>query len=186
MIKAIVFDCFGVVRVDATINAYHKLGGDSSKDEEFIKEVMAQVNSGLIPSAGAVIARHLGISEKEWRETVYGSSEIDQELLDFVKQLRAKYKTSMLSNVSRGGLERWFEPGFLEEYFDVVVGSGDIGFAKPEPQAYEIIADQLRVRLGECVMIDDRQELCDGAISAGMRAIRYESLSQLKWALKHL
>jgi HAD superfamily hydrolase (TIGR01509 family) len=180
VIKAIIFDCFGVIRVDATIIAYKKLGGDSEKDEQFIRETVAQANAGLIPSASAAIAAHLGITEEKWRSTVHTSSVIDQAVLDYIKELRKNYKTAMLSNVAPGGLKIWFKPGELEQYFDVAIASGDIGFAKPEPEAYEITADELGLRLEECVMIDDRQELCEGAQAVGMKSIRYLGLNQLK------
>jgi HAD superfamily hydrolase (TIGR01509 family) len=186
VIKAIIFDCFGVIRVDATTIAYKKLGGDSEEDELFIKETVAKANAGLIPSAAKAIAQHLGISEEKWRETVYGSSVIDQQVLDYIKELRQQYQTALLSNVAKNGLKFWFEPGQLDEYFDVVVGSGDIGFAKPEPEAYEITADRLGVRLEECVMIDDRLELCEGAQAVGMKAIMYKGLKQLKTDLESL
>jgi putative hydrolase of the HAD superfamily len=186
MIKAIIFDCFGVIRVDATLIAYKKLGGDLDRDEEFLRQTVATANAGLIRSAASVIAEHLGISEEKWREVVSRSSVIDQEILDYIKQLRTNYKTALLSNIARGGLEVWFEPGQLAEYFDVTIGSGDIGFAKPEPQAYEITADELGVRLEECVMIDDRLELCEGAKGVGMKAIMYRNLKQLKRELEPL
>jgi len=62
----------------------------------------------------------------------------------------------------------------------VVVASADIGFAKPEAEAYQITADRLGVRYDECVMIDDREDYCQGAIAAGMHAILYKSLVQLQ------
>jgi HAD superfamily hydrolase (TIGR01509 family) len=58
--------------------------------------------------------------------------------------------------------------------------------AKPEPEAYEITADRLGVRLEECVMIDDRLELCEGAQAVGMKAIMYKGLKQLKTDLESL
>jgi putative hydrolase of the HAD superfamily len=186
MIKAIIFDCFGVIRVDATTIAYKSLGGDVEKDRDFIKSTLDKSSAGLIPSAAPVFAERLGISEGEWRDTVSQSSVIDQEILDYVKVLRKKYKTAMLSNVMKGGLDIWFKPGELDKYFDVAVASGDIGYAKPEPEAYEVTADRLGVRLEECVMIDDRLELCEGARAVGMKAIMYKSLGQLKRELEKL
>lgn len=186
MIKAIIFDCFGVIRVDATVIAYKKLGGDIEKNDDFVRDTMAKANAGLIPNASSVISEHLSVSEDTWRKTVQNSSVIDQEVLDYAKSLRKKYKTAMLSNIGRGSLKLWFEPGELDKYFDIVVGSGDIGFAKPEPEAYEITADKLGVRLEECVMIDDRLELCEGARSVGMKAIMYQNFKQMKSDLEKL
>src|SRR6185369_3482431 len=98
----------------------------------------------------------------------------DLELLEYIAELRTQYKIGMLSNIGRGGLERRFAPGELDRYFDVVVVSGDIGYAKPEAEAYEITADRLGVRLDECVFTDDREGYCEAARGVGMQAISYQ------------
>src|SRR4051794_40350854 len=107
MIKAIIFDCFGVIRVDATNIAYKKLGGDVDEDYDFIRDTIAQSNAGLIPASAPVFAKRLGVTEEVWRATVSQSSVIDQEILDYVKELRKNYKTAMLSNVMKNGLNIW-------------------------------------------------------------------------------
>ncbi|MDB5183272.1 MAG: HAD-superfamily hydrolase, subfamily variant 3 [Candidatus Saccharibacteria bacterium] len=185
MIKAIIFDCFGVVLVDAFDAAYEKFGGDVAKDHDFIVQTFYESHTGGAFS-GDVLAKHLGIDPKEWKETINEGSTLNQNVLDYVGELRTKYKTGMLSNVGGGRLPEMFEPGVLEKYFDAVVGSGDIGYAKPEPEAYEITADLLGVRLDECVFIDDRQHYVDGAKAVGMQGILYTSLSQLKSDLEVL
>jgi len=68
----------------------------------------------------------------------------------------------------------------LDTYFDAVVASGDIGFAKPEARAYETVADMLDVRLDECVFIDDREIYVEGANAVGMKGVLFTSLKQLK------
>lgn len=179
MIKAIIFDCFGVVKTDSLEAAYRAFGGDFDKDREFINETIYKSSSGKIESSMPVFAEHLGISVEEWHDAVT-SGTINHDVLDFSQELRKKYKVGMLTNIGKGGIERNFEPGFLDKYFDAVVASADIGFAKPEAAAYEIAADALGARYDECVMIDDRPEYCDGARSVGMQAVEYKSLEQLK------
>ena len=92
----------------------------------------------------------------------------------------------MLSNIGSAGVRRFFPEGLLEQDFDPIVESGVVGWAKPEPQAYEITADRLGVRLGECVFIDDRQEYVDGAVAVGMKGILYQNLPQLQKELEPL
>jgi HAD superfamily hydrolase (TIGR01509 family) len=77
-------------------------------------------------------------------------------------------------------LLRRFGTEELGRYFDVAVASAEIGYAKPEAQAYEITADKLGVELTECVFTDDRGEYCEGARGLGMQAILYENLEQFK------
>jgi putative hydrolase of the HAD superfamily len=69
---------------------------------------------------------------------------------------------------------------------NVALTSGDIGFAKPEARAYETVAAQLGVRTDECVMVDDRELCCTGAVETGMQAILYTSLAGLRQKLAEL
>lgn len=180
MIKAIIFDCFGVVLVDVFDSVYTRYGGDIVKDRKFIAQALYESGSGKIASLGPVIAERLGIDENDWVKAITEGSTLNQPLLDYVAELRKQYKTGMLSNIGIGGLESMFEKGLLDKYFEVSVASGDIGFAKPEPEAYEITAERLGVRLYECVFIDDRQPYVDGATAVGMKALLFTSLEKLK------
>ena len=186
MIKAIIFDCFGVIRPDRLTMLYKQFGGDPVADEPFIHDTVQAANRGLIPSSRSIFAKRLGITEAQWISAFDGNDRNDQQVLDYVLSLRRHYKTALLSNISRGRLPELFQPGELEKYFDVAVGSGDVGYAKPEAQAYEITADKLGVRLSECVMIDDQEAYCQGARGVGLQAILYTDFNQAKHELERI
>lgn len=186
MIKTVILDCFGVVVTDTLVAAYRSLGGDFEKDQDFIRSVIDAANKGLIPNSSGPISERLGVSEDTWKTAVSSGRNVDLELLDFVKKLQPEYKTAMLSNISKGGLDRLFEDGFLDEYFDLVVASAEIGYAKPEAGAYEYVADKLGVRLDECVFTDDRQEYIDGALKVGMQAFLYTGFNSFKSKLNEM
>ena len=182
MIRAVIFDCFGVLMVDSF---EHMLAPVRERDPALVARILAisaANNRGqLSPSqARNKTAKLLGLTPEEFEQQKSAGEVRNNDVLDFAASLRAEYKTAMLSNVGSAGLTRRFVAGELEEYFDVVVASSDIGFAKPEPEAYEIVAERLGVRADECVMIDDREEYCAGARAVGMQAICFESLAQLK------
>lgn len=186
MIKAIIFDCFGVVRTDSFRDTYIHFGGDPDADADFIHQVIQDGSAGKIKSSGELVAEHLGITLEEWLRELEGGQHVQYDVLEYAGKLREKYKVAMLSNIGSAGLKRFFEPGLLERYFDPIVESAAIGWAKPESQAYEITADRLGVRLDECVFIDDRQDYVDGAVAVGMQAILYKDLTQLKSDLAKL
>ncbi len=187
MIKAIIFDCFGVVITDTLESAYTSLGGDFKKDQLKIDAIRLSVDKGEIPNSHPAISELLGVSESTYRTAVSSGREINQELLDYINdELRKKYKVGMLSNTGKGRLPQIFGEGFLEKYFDTIVASSDIGYAKPEANAYEIAADWLGVRLDECIFIDDRPEYVDGAKAVGMQVVLYQNLDQLKSDLQTL
>jgi len=181
MIKAIIFDCFGVVISDTPEAAYISLGGNYEKDLPEINKIRFAVDKGEIASSHEGMAKLLGVTPSTYATAVSSGRVINQELLDYIsEELSKKYILSMLSNTAKGRLPEIFGAGFLERYFKDVVMSGEIGYAKPEAEAYEIAADRLGVRLDECVFIDDRQEYIDGAVAVGMKAILFTSAKQLK------
>ena len=186
MIKAVMFDCFGVIRTDSLFGAYSSLGGDPEADFDFIVAATDAVSKGTLETSVPTFAQRLGVSEEAWIRANEERSIIDHEVLAYVKELRGRYKTALLTNIGKGGIKRFFDEGFLEEFFDVVVASAEIGYAKPEAQAYEITAERLGVRLDECVFIDDRQPYIDGAAAVGMQTLLFTGLPDLKVQLERL
>lgn len=185
MIRAVIFDYFGVIQPETIPAAYRRFGGDPAQDAEFIRSTVHAANLGLIPRSRDVFARRLGVSVEEWIAAV---NEIPQDanLLDYIKKLKGKYKTGLLSNVSRGALAERFAPDSPVEYFDAALGSGDVGIAKPDPRIYRIMAERLGVAPAECVFIDDKPEYCAAARAVGMQAIVYKDFTQFKLALEKL
>ncbi len=187
MIRAIIFDCFGVLVTDALQQMWDELQARDAAGAVEVRELVRASNKGLIlPSeSNQQVAKIFGLEYEEYRQKIIAGEVKNQELLDYVVSLRADYKTAMLSNIGSGSLARRFTDEELSQYFDVVVASGEIGYAKPEPEAYEITADKLAVRFDECVFTDDREEFCEAARAVGMQAICYQNFTQFRTDLEH-
>lgn len=188
MIKAIIFDCFGVVFQDNFGAVYEHFGGDLEIDKDFISDLMHRGSKGEINDTSQSIVEHLGVSLEDWNEVrnKMDNLGLDYELLHYVKELRKDYRIGMLSNVGPHGLRKYMDLNVLEDYFEIVVESSKIGFAKPEARAYETAADMLGVRLDECIFIDDREEYIEGAMHVGMKSILYVNLEKLKKDLERV
>ena len=59
----------------------------------------------------------------------------------------------------------------MDDMFDAVVISGEVGLHKPEPEIFRLGAERLGVAPEECVFVDDLRENCAGAEAVGMAAI---------------
>jgi HAD superfamily hydrolase (TIGR01509 family) len=186
MIKAIIFDCFGVVVADTTDATYKLLGGDTEEDKEFLRDIYHKSSSGVIPAASPFIAEKLGVPIEVWEQELKKGRTINEDLLEYIKTLKENYKVGMLSNVSSLGLQRFITHERLAEYFEAVTESHVIGFAKPEARAYEIAAESLGVRLDECVFTDDREEYIEGAQHVGMKTIFFTGTEQFKTELEEM
>ena len=181
MIKAIIFDCFGVLLTDSLEDIVHELKVINPDKAKEIIRLVGLASKGLSDAQASrvVVADILGLTIDEYIDKIRTGEIKNLPLLKYIEVLKTDYKIGLLSNIISGGLEVRFTGDELS-IFDAIVVSGDIGYAKPEAQAYEITAERLGVRLEECVMIDDREDYCLGAIGVGMKAFQYQSFDQLK------
>jgi glucose-1-phosphatase len=188
MIKAIIFDCFGVLITDALGAMTTELCKTNPDAKAQIHAWLHETNTGKITAEESAkrISAIFGLSYEDYRQQLSLYEVKNQELLDYALELRKTYRTAVLSNVSSWGLERRFSKDELGRYFDVVVASGEIGYVKPEARAYEIVAERLDVRLDECIFTDDLQPYLDGAQAVGIQTILYQNFPQFRTDLERL
>ena len=98
----------------------------------------------------------------------------NQPMIDWAQRLQAAgKKTGILSNLGdamMAGVLRSF-PWLAQ--FDFLLWSHTLLLAKPEAEIYQHAADGLGVMPAEILFVDDREDNIEGAIAAGMQAIRY-------------
>lgn len=111
---------------------------------------------------------------------------LNPDVISLVRSLRPRYRTGVVSNTT-DGLEPRLRLEFgIADLFDVLVGSGDLGVAKPHPEIYLHTARRLGLPPDTCVFIDDVQRHVDGALAVGMKGLRYASFPQLLNDLRSL
>jgi putative hydrolase of the HAD superfamily len=97
-----------------------------------------------------------------------------EEMWSLVKRFRARgARTAILSN---GGPE--VTAGLrarrrLEEWFDVVIVSCEVGVCKPDPRIYQLCLSRLDVEPGEALFVDDRVENVQAAAALGLQTVHY-------------
>jgi putative hydrolase of the HAD superfamily len=112
----------------------------------------------------------LGVSADNLVERLFGGIGPDEPMLEAVRRAKAAgIKTGLISNSWGDGLA--YDPALLEELFDAVVISGDVGLHKPQPEIFHLGAERIGVAPEECVFVDDLRENCEGAEAVGMSAI---------------
>lgn len=181
MIKAIIFDCFGVLLGNAyKVRLAEVEQGDPAKAQE-MRSINHASDLGVISreESAQYMADLLGIDPEEIYEEQEKAEIPNSELLQYIASLKNRYKIGLLSNISsRERLSIRFTDNQLTTHFDTVVASGDEGYVKPQSEIYHIAAARLGVEPHECVMIDDIAEFCDGARAVGMQAIQFKTNSQ--------
>jgi HAD superfamily hydrolase (TIGR01549 family) len=188
VIKAILFDCFGVLISDGLELVCRRLDQEDPEAREFIRHAVWLANTGQIESNEFIrsTAERVGVAPAEWRAQILQGEARDYQVFDLIQQLRLHYKTALLSNISKGSLAKRFTEKELAELFDSITTSSDVGYAKPSREIYLKAADQLGLPPEECVFIDDRREYAQAAEQVGMRWIHFKTYPQVVADLERL
>jgi glucose-1-phosphatase len=164
-----------------------------SKKDEFLKEL--RVEADLLENGRMTIEQFfsrlkgkIGLQlefeqfEKIWCDIFTPN----QEMLAYARELSTRYNCYVLSNtndahfqhVLRTFPELAFVKGFALSY--------KLGVMKPAREFFDGALDQLGVTAGESVFIDDLSENIIGAKAAGIEAVTYTGVPQLREALAAL
>ena len=93
-------------------------------------------------------------------------------MVDVVRQVRAAgYRTALLTNISRTGESIWRSLLPVDELFDAVVDSSQVGLRKPDPAIYRLTCDRLGLAPRECLFVDDLRCNVDAAADLGMTVL---------------
>lgn len=188
MIRAILFDCFGVLIGRGFDETYRSVGGDPDTDRNFISSLLGRTNLGLISQSEfrQEITNQLNISADDWRAAVKRAEQPDTDLLEFIEGLHKKFKIAIVSNANRGVVQGKLGETWLRKCFDTVIVSAEVGIVKPDPEIYEFAAKSLEVLPADCVFIDDLNGYVQAAERVGMHGVLFQNLSQIKADLKIL
>lgn len=99
--------------------------------------------------------------------------------------VEAGYRTALVTNNAREFRESWERLLPLEELFDVVVDSSEVGMRKPDPKIFHLALERLGgVAPREAIFLDDFPSNVEAATRLGIRGILVEP--DLRTALAEL
>ena len=113
----------------------------------------------------ALIAETHAVFRQEWFERMALAEDAAPTLM----ALRPHYKLGLITNgpsaIQRAKIERFG----LAEYLDVLIVSGEVGVAKPDPAIFRLALERLGVEPAEALFVGDSPEYdLRGAEAAGM------------------
>jgi putative hydrolase of the HAD superfamily len=133
-----------------------------------------------------LFAERIGVTRTEGLVgRLFGGVGPDERMLDAVRRAGdAGICTGLISNSWGAGLS--YDMSLLDELFEAVVISGDVGMHKPEPAIYMLGAERLGLRTEDCVFVDDLRENCQGAEEVGMTAVLHRGAERTVPELERL
>ena len=113
------------------------------------------------------------------REAFWAGDRLDEELISYLRGLRPRYKTALLSNAwddLRSVIQRNWD---ISNVFDEMIISAEVGIAKPDSRIYRIAVDRLGVLPGEAVFVDDFMDNIESAKAFGLKTVHFQGRQRL-------
>ena len=184
MIKAIIFDCFGVLTTDQWRAFVDSLPPDI--DTAKARELNRQYDAGLLTAHEFIdqVAALTDQSPEKVAALLDNEANKNAMLLGYIGQLRNHgYRIGMISNVGTDWITKTFLTAEEQALFDDMIFSYEVGMTKPDPRIFHMACERLAVPPEEAVFVDDIASYCTSAEQEGLQTIVYEDFRQFKSAL---
>lgn len=190
-VDALIIDLDGVIRhwdVRHAPEAEERIGLPSGTISTVAldPERLARVVDGRLPFEGwcaevgdTVSAEHDVEASEVADAWATATWQIDLGVVELIEAARALIPVALLSNASTH-LALDLDLSGIGELFDVVVGSADLGVAKPEAAAFQAALDELDVPAERTLFIDDTLANVEAATALGLRAVRFSGVDELR------
>ena len=178
MIKAIIFDYFGVISSD---DYWRYVKQDKNTDESTFSNFANAVNLGKIRWQEFIekVSESTNTSVAQV-EKMYAAEQINPLVVGLIHELHKTYKIGLLTNAHHDFIDPLLKDSHLINLFDDVTVSSRLGIIKPDPMIFQYALEKLEVKANEVVYIDDLEKHIKAATQLGMQGIWYRDYSQFK------
>ncbi len=140
-------------------------------------EALRGLETGEVPSADFEqrLAALLGTEPEGLIEGLFAGLEPVEPMLEMLRRApELGIPTGLISN--SWVMEHYTDE--IRELFDVVVISAEVGLHKPQPEIFQLAAEQLGLEPRDCIFVDDLRENCEGAEAVGMTAVLHRDIEE--------
>lgn len=197
MIKYIIFDVGGILfqgaKTLATDIAHDILGEmtDEGEKEYFSYRPLLQTGRKTTREFFAYLIKKYSLKESvdelyaQWLSVYKENAILNLEIVELIRQLKKRYKVVGFSNTIDLHGEYNKKVGNYS-ILDKIFLTYEMGFRKPDREAYEFVLKSLKAKPEECVFIDDREENIAAGEGLGIKSIKFDTNKQLINTLKEL
>ena len=185
VIKAVIFDCFGVLTQDGWLSFCQKYMTDDNREE--LRYINHQADRGVIDYDTFLdtVCRLTGAPREEAHAEITTMHSPNEPLFELIRRLKEEgYVLGAISNV--GSNLNNFLPQNYVDLFDEITLSYHVHAIKPEPEIYEHHLNNIGFQADECVFVDDRKPNVVGAEAVGMHGLYFTDAESLKADLAKL
>jgi epoxide hydrolase-like predicted phosphatase len=196
-IQAVIWDIGGVLARTVDRQPRYQLAARFGMSYEQLEGLIWGGERGHMAQMGEIpaddqwrwAAMQLGLPESQaeaFRQEFFSGDVMDDELVEYIRQLHSRYKTGIISNAMSDTRSLAFGKWGFKDVFDSLVFSAQAGVMKPDPRIFQISLLELDVAPQAAVFIDDFINNVRGAEAVGMHGIHFRSPDQVKAELEAL
>lgn len=181
MIKAIIFDYYGVLTTDRYFVWLQRHPQIHERHARAIEHLSQDQDLGISDAEffdrlGKIAGEEPDAIRNEFR--IHGLEH--EGLVDYIRHLRRRhFQTAILSNADVGLYDE-VKRHNLTHLFDLILCSEEAGVTKPDPRIFQMALDRLGLEPHEAFFVDDRDYNVRGAEAAGLTGILYTGLADLR------
>jgi len=187
--KAVIWDMGGVLLREWDPVPRQQLAVDWGIPLKTLNRLVFQSESARLAATGDVseqehwewIGRQVGVPAADlsaFQLQFWAGDRIDPDIREFLASLKNDYLIALLSNAWTGTRK------VLDEYYNCLglfhhaIISAEVRLVKPDPAIYHLMLDQLEVKPGQAIFVDDLQENIDAAEQLGIHGIHFLNAQQ--------
>lgn len=197
MIQAIIFDIGGVlVRTEnhdqrRALEARLGLADRESEAIVFGSDMGTKAQRGDITDEElwAWVGQRLNLDEDNlaaFRNSFWAGDVLDTALVEFIRTLRPRYQTAVISNATDGLQDALAHKFRITDAFDLIVGSATEKVMKPDPEIYMRTLARLGRTPEEAVFVDDFAHNIEAARALGLHTIHFRPDTDVPMELARL
>jgi epoxide hydrolase-like predicted phosphatase len=195
-IRAVFFDFGGVIVRTEYQTPRQQLAERLGMEYDDLDRIVFDSETGRQASIGAITAlqhwesvmKRLKRPYEEMsaiRDEFFAGDIVDHQILNFLRGLRGKYVTGLISN-AWSDLRDYLIREKMDDAFDQITISAEVGVAKPEAKIFQVALKQAGVSPNEAVFVDDFYVNIEGCEKVGMKGIHFKDASSALQQLKLL
>lgn len=190
-IQAVVFDVGGVILRTEDRAPRSALAKRYGMTYEEIDRFVFGSSSAKLASIGQIteeehwrsIGEKLGLDTAglgEFRREFWAGDQVDEELMAFIRSLRPRVTTGLLSNAWDGARVTMRDRFKILDAFDVMIFSAEARLAKPDAAIYHLILEELKLPAVAVAFVDDFIENVEAARALGLAGVHFKSSAQAR------
>jgi len=190
MIKAIFFDSGDVIVKEGFVSGikeyekkYNLPEGSlyvSAHDRQYWKEfTLGNISEEEYLNSILNDYKYIKLNIEDLKEIIYKNFIPNTELLEFLKTIKKAFILGVISNHPKEWFRRCIKEFNWDEVFSIYVVSGNIHLRKPDRKMFEYAIAAAKFSPNECLYIDNRSDMLEGAAEVGFSTMLYLNNQQI-------